>query len=45
MNAWIATEDAALKKMSQVIPNFIIYPIPQTQIDAAPGLYTENPGY
>ena len=45
MNAWIATEDAAIKKMSQVVPNFIIYPIPQTQIDAAPGLYTQNPGY
>lgn len=45
MNAWIATEDAVLKKMSQVNANFIIYPVPQTQMDAAPGLYTQNPGY
>ncbi len=45
MNAWIATEDAALKKMNPVIANFIIYPVPQSQIDANPGLYTKNPGY
>lgn len=45
MNAWIAVEDAALHKMSQVTPNYIIYPVPQTQLDAAPGLYTQNPGY
>ncbi|MES2332166.1 MAG: RagB/SusD family nutrient uptake outer membrane protein [Bacteroidota bacterium] len=45
MNAWIATEDAVLKKMTQVNANFIIYPVPQTQMDAAPGLYTQNPGY
>jgi hypothetical protein len=45
MNAWIAVEDAALHKISQVTPNFIIYPVPQSQLDAAPGLYTQNPGY
>ncbi|MEO7531579.1 MAG: RagB/SusD family nutrient uptake outer membrane protein [Sediminibacterium sp.] len=45
MNAWITVEDAAIKKMNQVVANYIIYPIPQTQIDAAPGLYTQNPGY
>jgi len=45
MNAWIATEDATLKKMNQVTANAIIYPVPQSQLDAAPGLYTQNPGY
>jgi hypothetical protein len=45
MNAWIATEDAVLKKMNLVTPNYIIYPVPQSQMDAAPGLYTQNPGY
>lgn len=45
MNAWIAVEDAAIKKMNAVVPNYIIYPVPQSQIDAAPGLYTPNPGY
>jgi hypothetical protein len=45
MNAWINVEDAALNKMNQVTPNDIIYPVPQTQLDAAPGLYDQNPGY
>jgi starch-binding outer membrane protein, SusD/RagB family len=45
MNAWINVEDAALHKMNQVTPNDIIYPVPQTQLDAAPGLYDQNPGY
>ncbi|HEX3166508.1 MAG TPA: RagB/SusD family nutrient uptake outer membrane protein [Chitinophagaceae bacterium] len=45
MNAWIAVEDVAIHKMNQVTPNSIIYPIPQSQIDAAPGLYSQNPGY
>jgi hypothetical protein len=45
MNAWRATEDATLKKMSPITANHIIYPIPQSQIDAAPGLYQQNPGY
>jgi len=45
MNTWIAVEDVALHKMNQVTANAIIYPIPQTQLDAAPGLYGQNPGY
>jgi hypothetical protein len=39
MNAWIAVEDAALHKMNQVTAKDIIYPVPQSQLDAAPGLY------
>ena len=45
MNAWIAVEDATLHKVNQVTANSIIYPVPQSQLDAAPGLYTQNPGY
>jgi len=45
MNAWIAVEDAAIHKMNQVTANYIIYPVPQTQLDATPGLYTQNIGY
>jgi hypothetical protein len=45
MNAFEATEDATIHKMNPVNKNFIIYPVPQSQIDAAPGLYTQNPGY
>jgi len=45
MNAWRAVEDAVLHKINQVTENYIIYPVPQSQLDAAPGLYTQNPGY
>jgi hypothetical protein len=45
MNAWRTVEDAALHKMNQITANSIIYPVPQSQMDAAPGLYSQNPGY
>jgi hypothetical protein len=45
MNAWRTVEDAALHKMNTIVANHIIYPVPQSQLDAAPGLYTQNPGY
>jgi hypothetical protein len=44
MNAWIAAEDTR-KLMNQVAPGFVIYPVPQSQLDAAPGLYNQNIGY
>ncbi len=45
MNAFEAVEDLALHKMNPVVANYIIYPVPQSQLDGAPGLYTQNPGY
>jgi hypothetical protein len=45
MNAWRAVDDAVLKKISPITANHIIYPVPQSQLDAAPGLYSQNPGY
>jgi hypothetical protein len=45
MNNWISTEDATQHKMNPVTANYIIYPVPQSQLDAQPGLYTQNPGY
>jgi len=46
INAWSAIDDTASpRKINTVIPNFVIYPVPQSQLDAAPGLYTQNPGY
>jgi starch-binding outer membrane protein, SusD/RagB family len=39
MNAFIAVEDAAIHKMNPVAAKDIIYPVPQSQLDAAPGLY------
>lgn len=44
MPAWIATEDI----QNQIQPfqkNYIIYPIPQSEIDVKGGLYTQNAGY
>src|SRR6186713_1020234 len=37
MNAWIAVDDAA-KRINTVVANYVIYPVPQSQLDAAPGL-------
>ena len=44
MNAWIAKEDVQ-KRINPVVANYILYPVPQTQLDAKPGLYVQNPGY
>lgn len=42
--AWIATEDTQ-KQMQPFQKNYILYPVPQAELDAKPGLYTQNPGY
>ncbi|MEP7258561.1 MAG: RagB/SusD family nutrient uptake outer membrane protein [Flavitalea sp.] len=44
MNTWIAAEDV-FGLIDEVIPNYIIYPIPANEIDVKKGLYTQNPGY
>ena len=43
MNAWIASD--TITTISAVVPNYIIYPVPNAEILTAPGLYTQNPGY
>jgi len=43
MNAWIASD--GITKDQQVIPAFVIYPVPEAEILAVNGLYTQNPGY
>ena len=43
MNAWIAGD--SVTKDSQVIPDFVIYPVPEAEILTTNGLYTQNPGY
>ncbi|MBW4889140.1 RagB/SusD family nutrient uptake outer membrane protein [Mucilaginibacter sp. HMF5004] len=45
MNAWKAVDDAVIQKMGPITANSIIYPVPQSQLDTAPGLYSPNPGY
>ncbi len=42
--AWIAKDDI-LKQIQSFQKNYIIYPIPQSEIDVKSGLYTQNPGY
>jgi|GEM_PF-369869 len=45
MNAWITADDATNHRINAMVPNFIIYPIPIAEMNVAPGLYTQNPGY
>jgi len=45
MNSWMAVDDAVRKQMNPVVPGYVVYPVPQSQLDAAPGLYTQNTGY
>lgn len=42
--AWITAEDVQ-NQMQPFVKDFIIYPIPQSQLDVKAGLYTQNPGY
>lgn len=44
MNAWITKEDTQ-KRINAATANYIIYPVPQSQLNAVPGLYTQNRGY
>ena len=43
MNAWIASD--TVTKDAQVIPAFVIYPVPEAEILTTNGLYKQNPGY
>lgn len=42
--AWITAEDTQ-RQISPFVKDFIIYPLPQTQLDVKQGLYNQNPGY
>ena len=44
MTSWIASEDR-LKQIQPFQKNYIIYPLPQAEMDLKPGLYTQNTGY
>lgn len=43
MNAWIAAD--AVTNVNTVVPDYLIYPVPSTEISASGNLYTQNPGY
>ena len=44
MPAWIAVEDVQ-KQIQPFQKNYIIYPVPQSELDVKQGFYTQNPGY
>ena len=43
MNNWIASD--TITNVSQVVPQYVIYPVPSAEILAANGLYIQNGGY
>jgi hypothetical protein len=43
MNNWIASD--TITNVSQVVPQYVIYPVPSAEILASNGLYTQNGGY
>jgi hypothetical protein len=44
MTTWIGKEDVG-KTMQPFQINYILYPIPQSELDVKPGLYDQNLGY
>lgn len=45
ITAWIAADDAVGKRINPFVEDFIIYPIPLSEMNVKPGLYTQNRGY
>jgi len=43
MNSWIKND--GILTINTVIPDFLIYPVPATEIGTKIGLYKQNPGY
>jgi len=45
MNAWVLKDDASNKITRPITANLLLYPVPQNELSAAPGLYEQNSGY
>lgn len=45
MNEWLPTEDTRNVMAETLDPNYIIYPIPFSELQVKEGLYQQNPGY
>jgi hypothetical protein len=43
MNTWRTTD--AITKINEIVPNYVIYPVPAAELQTTAGLYTQNPGY
>jgi hypothetical protein len=44
INAWIGRDDN-LKAINTMKAEFVVYPVPQNEMNIVPGLYDQNPGY
>ncbi len=44
MKAWIAAEDSG-GQMEDFMIDYVLYPIPQSELNKSPGLYEQNKGY
>jgi starch-binding outer membrane protein, SusD/RagB family len=44
MKTWIAAEDRG-RQMEDFIIDYVLYPVPQSELNKSPGLYTQNKGY
>src|SRR5690606_2724004 len=44
MNTWIEEEDTG-GQMRDFQLDYVLYPVPQSEMNTAPGLYDQNPGY
>ncbi|NQD70054.1 RagB/SusD family nutrient uptake outer membrane protein [Sphingobacterium shayense] len=44
MSSWIQAEDGG-RQMQSFNVNYVLYPIPQSELNTSPGLYEQNPGY
>lgn len=44
LNAWIATDNLG-SQINQVVPSYIIYPVPSAEIITSNGVYKQNDGY
>ncbi|KLT63644.1 RagB/SusD family nutrient uptake outer membrane protein [Pedobacter sp. BMA] len=43
MNTWRTAD--AITKINPIVANYVIYPVPASELQTVPGLYTQNPGY
>jgi hypothetical protein len=43
MNTWVASD--SISTINKVVPQFVIYPVPNAELLVKPGLYTQNDGY
>ena len=43
MNSWIKSD--GITTIDEVVPDYVIYPVPATEIQTSSNLYKQNPGY